>query len=539
MIEIPQGLDPRQVLEDLDRVDAEQSLYQFIKRAWKYMDSAAWKDGWHIGAIAEHLEAVVDGQIKRLIINLPPRCGKSLITSVAFPAWTWAQTVRSHTSGPGVKFLYASYGDNLSIRDSGKCRSLIESNWYQQYWGSRFKLTGDNNTKRRFSNTEGGERLITSIRAGVTGEGGDCIVIDDPNSANDVESDATIENTLEWWRFTMPTRPNDPALSAFVIIQQRLSKRDLTGWILENESEEEWTHLCLPGKFEKNRAFVTSIGWSDPRTEEGELLWPARFGEKEIRRLELKLGPWGFAGQIQQRPSPQRGGIIREEWWNLWDNPIFPAMDFILATLDTAYTSKEENDASAIIVWGVFQSQNAAQATRIINRETGRPEYLERTVSAGTPRVMCMHAWTARLEIHELVKKVAATCRAMKVDVLKIENKAAGHSVEQELRRLYANEPFSVQFFDPKSQDKKARLHSVVNFFASGMVYAPETTWAREVIDQCEIFDRGDHDDLVDCVSMGLRTLRELGLLEMQAEVELHEESLKAYPGRQQALYNC
>ena len=232
MLDIPPNLDRDAQLLDLERADCEESLYEFLKCAWRYIDPAQWKDAWHIDAIAEHLQAVVDGQIKRLIINLPPRHCKSLLLSVAFPAWVWAQPLTGPTSGPGVPFLYASYADKLSLRDSVKCRRLIESPWYQARWGNRFQLTSDQNTKSRFSNDQGGERLITSIGAGVTGEGGNIICIDDPNAANEIASEASIEETIDWWTTTMPTRLNDLELGAFIIIQQRLAENDLTGHIL-------------------------------------------------------------------------------------------------------------------------------------------------------------------------------------------------------------------------------------------------------------------------------------------------------------------
>jgi predicted phage terminase large subunit-like protein len=529
----PRTIDPKRQLLDLDRADQEESLYEFLKAAWRYIDPSPWKDGWHIDAIAEHLQAVVDGQIRRLIINVPPRHGKSIITSVAFPAWCWAQSDISPTSGPGVPFLYASYADKLSLRDSVKCRRLIESNWYQERWGSRYQLLGDNNTKSRFSNSAGGERLITSIGAGVTGEGGNIIVIDDPNAANDIASEATTQTTLDWWTTTMPSRLNDPDLGAYVIIQQRLAQNDLTGHILENEIDG-WTQLILPGRYESNRSYTTTIGWTDPRTVEGELLWPERFNEAALKRLETTMGPWTFAGQIQQRPSPKGGGIIRSDWWTLWERDTYPPMDFVLACLDTAYTTKEENDPSALIVWGVFSGETKAYANRMMDAD-GRPMYIERSHSQGSPHLMCMHSWTGRFELHELVQKVAATAKTFKVDTLLIENKASGISVAQEIRRLYSDERFSVQLFDPKSQDKMARLYSVQHLFAEGMVYAPEMKWARAVIDQCEQYPKATHDDLCDCVSMGLRTLREMGLLTRGPERLAEIEESKRFLGNQNA----
>src|ERR1700753_238207 len=170
------SINKAQQLLDLDRADCEDSLYAFLRHAWKYIDPAHWQDGWPIEAVAEHLQAVIDGEISRLIINIPPRMGKSSICSVALPAWTWAQRQASTTSGPGGQFLHASYAESLSMRDSVKCRRLIKSDWYQRFWGHRFKLNADQDTKHRFGTNQGGERLITSITGHAPGEGGNCFV---------------------------------------------------------------------------------------------------------------------------------------------------------------------------------------------------------------------------------------------------------------------------------------------------------------------------------------------------------------------------
>lgn len=543
--ELPPHLDHDAQLLELDRYDCEESLYTFLQGAWKYIDPAQFRDGWHLHAISEHLQAVVDGQIRRLIINLPPRHCKSLLLSVAFPAWVWAQRNITPTSGPGVPLLYASYADKLSLRDSVKSRRLIESEWYRKRWGDRFKLTYDQNTKSRFSNDKGGERLITSIGAGVTGEGGNLICIDDPNAANDVSSEATIQNTIEWWTTAMPTRANDPETCGWIIIQQRIGENDLTGHIIENEFEG-WTHLCLPGRYEPERSYFTSIGWKDPRTEPGELLWPERFSEDSLKRLEISMGPWIFAGQIQQRPEPKGGGIIKREWWKLYEGENYPKMDFIIATLDGAYTEERMNDPSGMIVWGIYSARGQTDSvypdgtTRIIGSQDRRNELLARdaTYSEFAPRVMCMYAWTDRLELHDLVKKTANTCIKMKVDLLVIENKASGISVSQEMRRLYSRERFSVELFDPKNQDKAARLYSVQHIFAEGVVSGPDTKWMEAVIGQVAQFPKGKHDEFVDLTSMGLRRLRDMGLLIRQPERDADLESQKVYPrGGDSPLY--
>ena len=482
------NLDGREInierqLMELDRADCEDSLYTFLKHSWKFIDASSFTEGWPIEAIAEHLQAVVDGDIRRLIINIPPRMGKSSITSVAFPAWTWTQPGITHTSGPGVQFLHASYAQQLALRDSVKCRRLIESPWYQSLWGDRFQLTSDQNTKTRFDNDKNGSRLSTSVGSALTGEGGAIIVVDDPNAAQEAFSEATIASTIDWWDSALSTRLNNPKEGAFVVIQQRLSEEDLTGHILSKDIGE-WTHLCLPMKYEWRRHSVTSIGWEDPRglDDEGEslvalddegnripafpeaeiilekredlLLWPERFGEQEVTILEKQLGPWSAAGQLQQRPEPKGGGIIKRNWWQPWESPQYPNMDLIIATLDTAYTAKTENDPSAMTVWGVFSSDvNVMAPNQAGRREGGLVDYA-RSYTEMAPRVMLMYAWQGRYELHDLVTKVATTCREMKVDQLLIENKAAGHSVAQEIRRMYGYEKFGVHMYDPKSQEK-------------------------------------------------------------------------------------
>jgi predicted phage terminase large subunit-like protein len=534
-------IDREAQLLDIDRINCEESLYTFLKSAWRYIDPAMWMDSWAVEAICEHLQAVVDGQIKRLIINCPPRIGKSNTVSVAFPAWTWAQPDQTPTSGPGVPFLYASYADKLSLRDSVKCRRLIESPWYQKRWGNRYQLTTDQNTKSRFTNDKAGDRLITSIGAGVTGEGGNIICIDDPNAANDVESEATTQTTIDWWTTAMPTRLNDPENGAFIIIQQRLGEDDLTGHILEHEADG-WTHLCLPARYEPERSFHTVLGWKDPRTELGELLWPERFSETYLKRLEVTMGPFTFAGQMQQRPEPRGGGIIKREWWKLWEHDAYPPFDFVLATLDGAYTEDRLNDPSGMIVWGIFSGDIKAPSTQVtapnfrgeINTLDGRPTIRpDSTYSELAPHVMCMYAWDERFELHELVNKTAQTCIKLKVDLLLIENKASGISVSQEIRRLYHREKFGVELFDPKSQDKMARLYSVQHLFAEGIIYGPDRPWMERVITQVGQFPKGKHDEYVDLTSMGLRKLRDMGLLVRQPEREAENEERKVYPGRQ------
>ena len=262
-----------------------RSLKLFIKEAWPTIEpNRIYNDNWHIDAIAEHLQAVVNGDIKRLIINIPPRHMKSISVSVALPAWTW-------TIDPTKKFLFASYALMLSIRDSVKCRRLIDSSWYKDTFGNQFQLTTDQNQKQRFENDKTGMRIATSVDGALTGEGGDIIIIDDPHNVREAESGAVRTSVLEWWDQAMQTRLNDPKNGAFIIIMQRVHENDLTGHILANEFED-WDHLCLPAKYETNHPtpVKSTLGFKDPRTKEGQLLWPQRI---DSRTLDICRAPAG------------------------------------------------------------------------------------------------------------------------------------------------------------------------------------------------------------------------------------------------------
>lgn len=492
----PHPIDIDQVKKDLLRYDCEQSLYTFMQHGWKYIDPNPFVPGWHLEAIAEHLQAVTDGEIKRLIINQPPRTSKSSMM-VAFDAWTWAQPYVSDTSGPGVQFLHSSYAQTLSIRDSVKTRRLIESPFYQSLWGERFQITSDQNTKIRFDNDKGGYRLATSVGGALTGEGGGIIIIDDPHNAVEMESELVRQGTIDWFDNSLSTRLNNARTGAIILVMQRLHEDDLTGHILAS-GDSSWVHLMLPMRYEPERAAIlypNAIGWSDPRTQDGELLTPERYDEMSVDRLERQLGPFGAAGQLQQRPEPKGGGILKRDWWQDWDKDTFPEMEFVIATVDTAYTTKEENDFSAMTVWGVYRDDN------------------------DVAQIMLMNGWKARHELHELVERIANTARKFKVDHLLVENKASGLSVAQEIRRLYTHEDFSVQLIDPKNQDKVARAYSIQHIFAEGLVHAPMAfSWADMVVTDCSQFPKGKHDDIVDTVTMALRYLRNTGMITRGAE---------------------
>lgn len=506
------------------REECEGSLATFIQYMWKSIDPAQYKHNWHIDAICEHLENMVSGDIKHLLVNVSPRCMKSILGSVSLTPWIWAQQEINFRSGPQTSLMYASYGQKLSFEHSLKSRTLIMSPLYQKLWGNRFQLLKDQNTITKFSNNKGGYRMATSVGGTLTGTGGSIIGIDDPHNTVDMESEDTIQGVCDWWDTGASTRLNDPVEGSFFVIMQRLRQNDLSGHILD-QNGGEWTHLCLPMEYESSRHCITSIGFSDPRTEEGELMWPERIDEKSLKALKRKLGNFGSSGQLQQAPSPKGGGVVSDEFWQPWKEPFFPSMEFILASVDTAFTEDTENDFSACTIWGIYRDQY------------------------DTPKIMMMYAWQERLALHDLVIKINATCKKYKVDRLIIENKASGISVAQELRRLFKNELFGVTLVEPKG-DKYARLVSVEPLFAEKIIYAPfipdkETgnlvprDWVEMVIDQVSQFPKGRFKDLVDTVSQGVSYLRHQGLVIRREDQLADKEAASIFTGAKEALYDC
>lgn len=511
-----QLIDVDAQLREIDKWYCEHSLSEFIKRAWHVVETAEpYQHGWHIDYICEHLEAITDGYVlddgtfyNRVLFNVPPGMLKSLILNVFWPAWEWGPK-----NMPYMRYVCAAHKiENLSERDARRMRNLITSDWYVERWGDRVKISKDQNEKLNFVNSAQGFRIATAITS-LTGIRGDRVIIDDPHSVDSAASAATRTTEVNTFLEAIPTRLNNPEKSAIVVIMQRLHEQDVSGVIIDKKLG--YDHICLPMRYDPSRAHVTKLGMFDPREEDGELLFPARFPLYVVERDEKVLGPYGASAQFQQSPKPRGGGIIKDEWWQVWDGEVYPPMDFIIASLDTAYTVKQENDPSALTIWGVW-SQSMNDDGRIVER---------------LPKLMLIHAWAERLELHDLVRKVAKSCTVHGVDKLIIEDKAAGHSVAQELRRVFGIERFGVQLVNPGAIDKVARLHSIVPIFSEGMVYAPNKHWAQQVIDQCATVPKAVHDDLADTTSQGIRHLRDIGLLTRSAERNYELEEMSTHRG--------
>lgn len=290
---------------DIERELAFRSFAEFVKMAWPVLEpTAELKWGWSLDAICEHLEAVSKGEIKRLLMNVPPGCMKSLLTGVLWPAWEWGPQGR-----PGMRYLGTAHKQDLAVRDNLKARRLIQSEWFQKRWP--LKLTGDQNAKTKFENDYTGFREAMAFTS-MTGSRGDRVILDDPLSVDHANSEADLRAAELTFTEALPTRVNNDD-SAIVVIMQRLHEKDTSGIIMKRELG--YVHLCLPMRFEAERRCATRIGFVDPRSHDGELLFPERFPEKTVAELEKTLGSYAAAGQLQQRPAPREGGMFKRAWF--------------------------------------------------------------------------------------------------------------------------------------------------------------------------------------------------------------------------------
>ena len=538
----------------------EKKLINFIEEAWHIVEPAQpYIYNWHIGFISYHLQAVTEGEINRLLINVPPGMMKSLLVNVFWPAWEW-------THRPGLRYVCTAHSQNLAVRDSTKMRRLVQSDWYQKRWGDKVKLTGDVNAKTKFENTNTGFREAVAFES-MTGVRGDRVTIDDPHSVDSAMSEIQRQTTIDTFLEAVPTRLTNPATSAIVVIMQRLHTDDVSGVILEKNLG--YTHIMLPMEFDPERRCVTDLGFADPREYEGQLLFETRFPREVVERDKRVMGPWAVAGQFQQSPSPRGGGIIQRDWWRLWDDEEakaqgvpsaaqYPMMDYIVASLDGAYTSKQENDPSALTVWGVFQKGGQA-ARRILSRSGEVVDLIDDRDTI--PCVMLMHAWEKRLPIHGpdvireagesdfafknrqqiawgLVEHVVDTCNKYKVDMLLIEAKGPGLSVAQEIQRLNRTNSWTVKLINPGNADKVARAYAVQPTFSNGIVYAPDKAWADKVITQFEQFPKTKHDDLVDSTTQAIRYLREQNLIRRPEEIIADIKYSSTYKPQIKAVYD-
>jgi len=525
--------EPSRALWELDRLDAEAHLRDFIPMVWDIIEPGRrFVPGWCVDALCEHLEAVSLGQIRRLVINVPPGFMKSLTTAVLWPAWEWGPQNKPH-----MRYIDASYSESLTVRDNRRMRSIMLSDGYQERWGDRFKLLAEQNAKIRFDNDRTGWKIATSVAGLGTGERGDRFIIDDPHNVKETESDAKREAALQWFSEVVPTRMNDEK-SAIIVIMQRVHDRDVSGLILKKELNYEW--LCLPMKYEKAYRTFTSVPskhrapervtkllreseplprwvtegelaeeaqraplpedyeprWQllyphDLRSEEDELLWPERFPEDYLENEIIPaLSSWGgdfaVAGQLQQRPAPRGGGMFKRENLQiisqLPDCPIRWVRGYDLAS------SKDPHSAftAGVKLGKTSQGQLIIGHVRKLQGSPGQVENMVREVA---------EADGVGMEIH-----------------MPQDPGQAGKSQKMYLARQLHG--FVVRF-SPESGSKEDRARPLAAQSEAGNLFLLRGPWNDSFISEAIMFPNGTNTDQVDAASradMGLRGRRTLEL---------------------------
>lgn len=493
---------------EISKRAASGSLYEFVRQAWQIVDPATpFIPSWHIEAICEHLEAISSGEIRKLLINIPPRHSKSTIVSVMWPMWEWI-------AEPTHRYLCASYSGNLSLRDNLKARRLVQSPWYQERWGHMFTLSGDQNAKQRFENDRTGYRLATSVGGTATGEGGTRLILDDPHSAQEAQSDTIRDSALEWFDVVWSTRLNDPKRDAMVTIMQRLHERDISGHILEDVGG--WEHLIIPAEWDGIER-RTILGMYDPRKVRGDLICPERFGKKEIVDLKKLLGVYGTAGQLQQDPSPTEGGILKTRFFQLWPaDKALPQFEYILQSYDCAFTEKTTGDPTACSVWAMF--------THLGERNAMLIDAWDEHLSYPELRARAIKDWTTEYGGTSIKDGLRV---AKRPDRVLVEAKASGQSLLQDLR--LARVP--AIGYNPGMADKISRAHQASPTLELGFLWIPESgksrghsvSWAQPFLRQLEKFPVGQHDDYVDTFTQAVIFLKNDGWFELPFAKEIDE----------------
>lgn len=449
-----------------DREIAKESFAEYVKMAWPVLEpTSKLKWGWSLDAICEHLEAVTRGEILRLLMNVPPGCMKSLLTGVLWPSWEWGPK-----GLPGMRYLGTAHKQDLAVRDNLKARRLIQSAWYQQRWP--IKLTGDQNAKTKFENDSTGFREAMAFGS-MTGSRGDRVLLDDPLSVDHANSDADLKSAEITFTEALPTRVNNDE-SAIVVIMQRLNEKDTSGIIIKRDLG--YTHLCLPMRFEAERRCVTSIGFRDPRKQDGELLFPERFPEATVKALEKTMGSYAAAGQLQQRPAPREGGMFKKAW--------FPIVRAVPA------------GTKFVRGWDLAATEGAGDWTagvKIGRQKNGR------FIIANVVRDQKSAAGVERLLVNTASQDGYTTEISLPQD--------PGQAGKQQASYYIGKLAGYTAHATTESGDKETRANPLSAQAEAGNVDILEGDWNDDFLDELCVFPNGEHDDQVDGASRAFNTL--------------------------------
>lgn len=448
--------------------------------------------GPHHKKIAEVFEAIAKGEKKRVIINIAPRHGKSVLSSTLLPAWFMGKF-------PNKKIIMGSHTADLAVDFGRKVRDMIADPSYKLIFPD-VDLKADAKAAGRWNTNKGGEYYACGVGGALAGRGADLFIIDDPHSEQEAMSGnpSVFINAWEWFQ-SGPLQRLMPG-GAIVILMTRWSKLDLTGQLInhmtKNPDADQWEVIEFP-------AILPS----------GKSLWPEFWPIEQLLAKKAGMSPWYWDAQYMQNPTTREGALIKAEWWQNWEKENPPSCDYTIMSLDAAQEAHNRADYSAITVWGVFDRVDPVSGTTV----TG---------------IILLNAWKERMEFPELKRTMLAQYKDWKPDTFIVEKKSAGAQLYQEFRSM----GLPVTEFTPsKGNDKIARVNSISDMFASGMVWAPkDRRWVQEVIQECQEFPAGEHDDYVDSVTQALIRIRKGGLIRLPSDYE--DEDTGYRPPRK--LYN-
>tara|TARA_R100001079_G_scaffold30253_2_gene15298 strand:- start:45 stop:1529 length:1485 start_codon:yes stop_codon:yes gene_type:complete len=457
-------LDKYKELHDRDVL--QSNFLDFVKHVWP-----SFITGSHHKIFADKLERVAKGELKRLIVNMPPRHTKSEFASYLFPAWVMGQS-------PETKIIQATHTAELAIGFGRKVKNLLDSEIYRDVFPD-IQLARDAKASGRWSTDRGGEYYAVGVGGALAGRGANLCIIDDPVSEQDALSPTALDNIYEW--YTSGPRQRLQPGGSIIIVMTRWSIRDLTAKVLQKQAEggaDQWEVVEFPAIF--------------PDTD--NVLWPEFWSRDELDGVKASIPVAKWNAQYLQNPTAEEGAIIKREWWNVWESDDPPIVDYVIQSYDTAFTRSERADYSAITTWGVFYPDEGDEAAIIL-----------------------LDAEKGRWEFPELKDAAMRLYKEFEPDMVLIEQKASGTPLTQDLRKM----GIPVSGFTPgRGADKFSRMNACSPVFESGMVWCPETRWAEEVIEECAAFPNGEHDDLADSMTQAILRFRQGGFIRTRSDEE-------------------
>lgn len=451
-----------------DRERSQHSFLHYVKKMWP-----GFIGGRHHKLMADKFERIAHGELKRVIINMPPRHTKSEFASFLLPSWFLGRF-------PQKKVIQTSHTAELAVGFGRKVRNLVGADVYKEVFPN-VGLQADSKAAGRWSTNHGGEYFAIGVGGAVTGKGADLLIIDDPHSEQEAKlalTDPDIFDSVYEWYTSGPRQRLQPG-GSIVVVMTRWSTKDLTGRILkssiEDEKINEWEIIELP-------ALLPS----------GNPLWPEFWPIEELEALKAELPVSKWNAQYQQKPTSEEGAIIKREWWKMWEADKPPSCEFIIQSWDTAFTKNNRSDYSACTTWGVFHPDEGPDA-----------------------HVILLDAFKERLEFPDLKRKAFEMWKDWEPDAFVVEAKAAGAPLIYELRQM----GIPVQEFTPsRGNDKVVRVNAVSDLFSSGKVWAPRKRWAEEVMEEIAGFPYSDNDDLTDSTTQALIRFRKGGFVRLQTD---------------------